>query len=696
MNIFSSLYKSISSYLCPSEVHEIHEAYKLAFSSHEGQVRISGEPYITHPVAVANILSDMRLDYETIIAALLHDSLEDTDLQYQEIENKFGLQVASLVQGVSKLDKIAFKNRAEAQAMNFRKVILAMANDMRVILIKLADRTHNMRTLGSLPIDRRRRIAIETLDIYAPIANRLGIHNIKNELEDLGFKACYPIRYRILSNAVDSARLNRKAINKKIHRSIEQAIVDTKIEATVVGRTKNLYSIYSKMRKKELHFQDILDIYAFRVITNDIDECYMLLGRMHALYKPKPARFKDYIAMPKINGYQSLHTSLIGPHGVPIEIQIRTADMNKMADDGVAAHWLYKGDTKMNISHVQAQKWMQALLELQKNTSSAVDFLDNVKSDLFPEEIYVFTPDGKIIELPVGATPVDFAYHIHTDIGNRCIGAKVDRSSYPLSEPLSSGQTVEVVVAESSMPNAAWINFVVTSKARVAIRNILKQRKSKDALSLGKRLLNNALTPRNIKSLSEAEKEKLYKPNYKNFNDLLMGIGLGNVISILIVQKLSPDSQIKYSNNKVSLIGTDGLVVNFAKCCCPVYGDMIVGYLSSGKGLIVHREKCSNVNDYNNNLDRYIYVQWDKSQPVSNYTSNIRLELYNYQGALAKITNTIAINESGINHIYTEEKSNILYIIELTILVNDIDHLNKIINELKDLKFVNKAYRVLR
>ena len=696
MNIFSSLHKSISSYLSPSEVQEIHEAYKLAFSSHEGQVRISGEPYITHPVAVANILSDMRLDYETIIAALLHDSLEDTDLQYQEIESKFGFQVASLVQGVSKLDKIAFKNRAEAQAMNFRKVILAMANDMRVILIKLADRTHNMRTLGSLPADRRRRIAMETLDIYAPIANRLGIHNIKNELEDLGFKACYPIRYSILSNAVDSARLNRKTINKKIHHSIEQAIVDTNIEATVVGRTKNLYSIYSKMRKKELHFQDILDIYAFRVITNDIDDCYMLLGRMHSLYKPKPKRFKDYIAMPKINGYQSLHTSLIGPHGVPIEIQIRTADMNKMADDGVAAHWLYKGDTKINISHVQAQKWMQALLELQKNTSSAVDFLDNVKSDLFPEEIYVFTPDGKIIELPVGATPVDFAYHIHTDIGNRCIGAKVDRSSYPLSEPLNSGQTVEVVVAESSMPNAAWINFVVTSKARVAIRNILKQRKSKDALSLGKRLLNNALTPRNIKSLSDAEKEKLYKPNYKNFNDLLMGIGLGNVISILIVQKLSPDSQIKYSNNKVSLIGTDGLVVNFAKCCCPVYGDIIVGYLSSGKGLIVHREKCSNVNDYNNNLDRYIYVQWDKNQPVSNYTSNIRLELYNYQGALAKITNTIALNESGINHIYTEEKSNILYSIELTILVNDIGHLNKIINELKDLKFVNKAYRVLR
>ncbi|MGL5359750.1 MAG: bifunctional GTP diphosphokinase/guanosine-3',5'-bis pyrophosphate 3'-pyrophosphohydrolase, partial [Shewanella sp.] len=477
MYLFEGLKESASGYLEAEQVELLKQAYQVARDAHEGQMRTSGEPYITHPVAVARILAEMRLDHETLMAALLHDTIEDTEVTRAQLTELFGSAVAELVEGVSKLDKLKFRDKKEAQAENFRKMMMAMTQDIRVILIKLADRTHNMRTLGALRPDKRRRIARETLEIYAPIANRLGIHNIKTELEDLGFQAYYPMRYRVLKEVVKAARGNRKELIQGIEAAVLTRLNDAGIKGKVKGREKNLYSIYNKMRSKELQFQEVMDIYAFRVIVDSIDTCYRVLGAMHGLYKPRPGRFKDYIAIPKANGYQSLHTSLFGPHGVPVEIQIRTEDMDQMADKGVAAHWAYKGGAQPGqgtTTQVRARKWMQSLLELQQSASSSFEFVENVKTELFPEEIYVFTPEGRILELPVNATAVDFAYEVHTDVGNTCVGARVNRQAYPLSQPLISGQTVEIITAKGARPNAAWLNFVVTGKARAKIRQVLK------------------------------------------------------------------------------------------------------------------------------------------------------------------------------------------------------------------------------
>ncbi|GGP93315.1 hypothetical protein GCM10009410_29020 [Shewanella ulleungensis] len=496
MYLFEGLKESASSYLEPEQVELLKQAYLVARDAHEGQMRTSGEPYITHPVAVSRILADMRLDHESLMAALLHDTIEDTPVTKEELTELFGITVAELVEGVSKLDKIKFRDKKEAQAENFRKMMMAMTQDIRVILIKLADRTHNMRTLGALRPDKRRRIARETLEIYAPIANRLGIHNIKIELEDLGFQAYYPMRHRVIRDVVKAARGNRKELINSIESAIESRLEEAGIPAKVKGREKNLYSIYRKMRSKELQFQEVMDIYAFRIIVDSIDTSYRVLGAMHGLYKPRPGRFKDYIAIPKANGYQSLHTSLFGPHAVPVEVQIRTEEMDQMADKGVAAHWMYKNNTdaaKQNTTQVRAHKWMQSLLELQQSASSSFEFVENVKTELFPEEIYVFTPEGRILELPVNSTPVDFAYEVHTDVGNTCVGARVNRQAYPLSQPLISGQTVEIITAKGARPNAAWLNFVVTGKARGKIRQVLKSLKGDNAIALGRRLLNHAL-----------------------------------------------------------------------------------------------------------------------------------------------------------------------------------------------------------
>ena len=698
MYLFEGLKESASGYLEPEQVELLKQAYQVARDAHEGQMRTSGEPYITHPVAVARILAEMRLDHETLMAALLHDTIEDTYVTKEDLAERFGESVAELVEGVSKLDKLKFRDKKEAQAENFRKMMMAMTQDIRVILIKLADRTHNMRTLGALRPDKRRRIARETLEIYAPIANRLGIHNIKTELEDLGFQAYYPMRYRVLREVVKAARGNRKELIQGIEAAVLTRLNDAGIKGKVKGREKNLYSIYNKMQSKELQFQEVMDIYAFRVIVDSIDTCYRVLGAMHGLYKPRPGRFKDYIAIPKANGYQSLHTSLFGPHGVPVEIQIRTEDMDQMADKGVAAHWAYKGgaDGQGTTTQVRARKWMQSLLELQQSASTSFEFVENVKTELFPEEIYVFTPEGRILELPVNATAVDFAYEVHTDVGNTCVGARVNRQAYPLSQPLISGQTVEIITAKGARPNATWLNFVVTGKARAKIRQVLKSLKGDDAIALGRRLLNHALGKTKLDSIPAEQIDKVVRDTkHANLNSLLADIGLGNAMSIVIAQRLIGDNlenQESRDSHLMPIRGAEGMLVTFANCCRPIPGDAVIAHVSQGKGLVVHMENCANIRGYQGEPDKYIPVQWDNVEGVE-YQANLRVEIVNHQGALAKITSIIAAEGSNIHNLSTEERDGRVYLINLRISVKDRIHLANVMRRIRVLPEVLRTSR---
>ncbi|MCG9697820.1 bifunctional GTP diphosphokinase/guanosine-3',5'-bis pyrophosphate 3'-pyrophosphohydrolase [Shewanella sp. Isolate11] len=698
MYLFEGLNESASSYLEPAQVELLKQAYQVARDAHEGQMRTSGEPYITHPVAVARILADMRLDHETLMAALLHDTIEDTPVTKEELAELFGKSVAELVEGVSKLDKLKFRDKKEAQAENFRKMMMAMTQDIRVILIKLADRTHNMRTLGALRPDKRRRIARETLEIYAPIANRLGIHNIKTELEDLGFHAYYPMRYRVLKEVVKAARGNRKELILSIEAAIKTRLEDTGLNGTVKGREKNLYSIYNKMRNKELQFQEVMDIYAFRVIVDSIDTCYRVMGAMHGLYKPRPGRFKDYIAIPKANGYQSLHTSLFGPHAVPVEIQIRTEDMDQMADKGVAAHWMYKGGDQQQgtTTQVRARKWMQSLLELQQSASTSFEFVENFKTELFPEEIYVFTPEGRILELPVGATAVDFAYEVHTDVGNTCVGARVNRQAYPLSQPLISGQTIEIITAKGARPNAAWLNFVVTGKARAKIRQILKSLKADDAVVLGQRLLNHALGNVKLNDITAEQIAKIVKETkHKDLDSLLADIGLGNAMSIVIAQRLKGDQVEPHEHkdsNMMPIRGAEGMLVSFANCCRPIPGDAVIAHVSPGKGLVVHMESCANIRGYQGEPDKYIPVHWDNAEGVE-FQANLRIEIVNHHGALAKITSIVAAEGSNIHNLSTEERDGRVFLINLRISVKDRIHLANVMRRIRVLPEVLRTSR---
>ena len=699
MYLFEGLKESASGYLEPDQVELLKQAYLVARDAHEGQMRTSGEPYITHPVAVARILADMRLDHETLMAALLHDTIEDTPVTKEELAEIFSESIAELVEGVSKLDKLKFRDKKEAQAENFRKMMMAMTQDIRVILIKLADRTHNMRTLGALRPDKRRRIARETLEIYAPIANRLGIHNIKIELEDLGFQAYYPMRYRVLKEVVKAARGNRKELIQSIEAAVHTRLEDTGLQGTVKGREKNLYSIYNKMRNKELQFQEVMDIYAFRVIVDSIDTCYRVMGAMHGLYKPRPGRFKDYIAIPKANGYQSLHTSLFGPHAVPVEIQIRTEDMDQMADKGVAAHWIYKKGSSAEqgtTTQVRARKWMQSLLELQQSASTSFEFVENFKTELFPEEIYVFTPEGRILELPVGATPVDFAYEVHTDVGNTCVGARVNRQAYPLSQPLISGQTVEIITAKGARPNAAWLNFVVTGKARAKIRQILKSLKEVDAVALGKRLLNHALGETKLDTISSEQIDSVVNDTKHNtLDELLADIGLGNAMSIVIAQRLRGDQIDQHEDkdsNMMPIRGAEGMLVTFANCCRPIPGDAVIAHVSPGKGLVVHMESCANIRGYQGEPDKYIPVQWDSAEGVE-YQANLRVEIVNHQGALAKITSIVAAEGANIHNLSTEERDGRVFLINLRVSVRDRIHLANVMRRIRVLPEVLRTSR---
>lgn len=699
MYLFEGLRQQLAEYLPAEHVQRAAAAFKLAAEAHKTQKRQSGEPYITHPVAVAGILADMRLDHETIMAALLHDVIEDTVFTQEDLAEQFGSTVAELVEGVSKLDKLKFDSKEELQTENYRKMIMAMVHDIRVILIKLADRTHNMRTLGSLRPDKRRRIARETLEIYAPLAHRLGIHDIKNELELHGFKALYPWRAKLLESQVRQARGNRRELVERVQTEIESRLQEHGIEARVMGREKHLYSIYQKMLHKELRFEQVMDIYAFRVIVDEVDTCYRVLGALHNLYKPIETRFKDYIAIPKSNGYQSLHTSLKGPHGIPVEIQIRTEEMNLMADRGVAAHWLYKTDEATGTTaQVRARRWMQSLLELQQSTGNAFEFIENVKSELFPEEIYVFTPDGRIIELPQGATPVDFAYAVHTDIGNTCIGARVNHKVYSLSKPLETGQTVEIKTAPGSRPNIAWLNFAVTGKARAKIRQYLKGQETREAEQLGERLLRAALGPVNYNDITEDEFARVCEEvKIASKSDLLREIGLGNMMSVAIAKRLLGEmQQIKDdqpSYRSLAIKGAEGLLVSFAKCCRPIPGDDIIAHVSPGKGLVIHRRECKNVRGHEDEPGRYFPVQWD-NKPEAEFITEVRVEVVNHQGALAKLTSAISATGCNIHGLKTEEVDANIYYIDVALTVHDRKQLADVIRYIRKMPDVQRVARL--
>ncbi|EIE1227082.1 bifunctional GTP diphosphokinase/guanosine-3',5'-bis pyrophosphate 3'-pyrophosphohydrolase [Vibrio vulnificus] len=703
MYLFDSLKDVAQEYLTEPQLEALRQSYVVARDAHEGQTRSSGEPYIIHPVAVARILADMRLDVETLQAALLHDVIEDCDVSKEDLEAQFGHTVAELVDGVSKLDKLKFRDRKEAQAENFRKMVLAMVQDIRVILIKLADRTHNMRTLGALRPDKKRRIARETLEIYSPLAHRLGIHNIKTELEELGFEALYPNRYRVLKEVVRSARGNRKEMIQRIHSEIEGRLQEVGLKARVVGREKNLFSIYNKMKTKEQRFHTIMDIYAFRVVVDTADTCYRVLGQVHSLYKPRPGRMKDYIAVPKANGYQSLHTSMVGPHGVPVEVQIRTEDMDQMADKGVAAHWSYKGNGERTgtTAQVKAQRWMQSLLELQQSAGNSFEFIENVKSDLFPDEIYVFTPKGRIVELPVGATAVDFAYAVHTDVGNTCVGARVDRNPYPLSKALKNGQTIEIISAPGARPNAAWLNYVVTSRARTKIRQVLKTMRREESITLGRRLLNHALGEHSLADISpENLNHVLSDLKIQSLDDLLAAIGLGERMSIVIARRLLGDadeltelrSNDSKNKKKLPIRGSEGLLLTFANCCHPIPDDHIIAHVSPGRGLVVHRETCPNVRGYQREPDKYMAVAWSEDYDQE-FIAELKVDMLNHQGALAELTNVISKTGSNIHGLSTEERDGRLYTVTVLLTTKDRVHLAGIMKKIRVMPSCSRVRR---
>ncbi len=690
-----------SDYLEPPQVERLREACYFATEAHAGIYRKSGEPYIFHPLAVARILANVRFDHETLQAALLHDVIEDTSCDKAQIGLYFGPEVADLVDGVSKLTQIQFNSKLEAQAENFRKMFLAMAKDLRVIMIKLADRLHNMRTLGAMRPESRRRIARETLEIYAPIAGRLGMNHLRQELENLGFSHLYPLRYRVLRDAVRRMSGNRHEIVSQLETRIQDRLRDEGINGRVVGRGKHLWGIYQKMQLKHLPFKDVHDVYAVRVIVDTVDTCYRTLGVMHGLYKPIMGRFKDYIAIPKANGYQSLHTVLFGPNGVPIEAQIRTEEMHVMAEVGVAAHWRYKSGSDGQGSYAQqrAREWLQKLLDMQRRAGNPVEFLESVKMDLFPDEVYVFTPRGEIIELPRGATAVDFAYAIHSDVGNTCVGAKIDRRLAPLRTLLVTGQTVEVIITPTARPNPAWLNFVVTAKARASIRHYLKHLQREEAILLGKRLLEKALAGR-IGGLGELSAERIKalvrEFNLANFNDLLADIGLGNRVAALIAKRLLPDEEEiglpDASAQPLLIKGAEGTVVSFGKCCRPLPGDAIVGYLNAGRGIVIHRDNCKNVASYKKNPEKWIEVEWEP-QVNTDFSAELRLEVINRRGVLATIAAAISATDSNIETINTAERDGNTTTVSLLLNVRDRAHLARVMRRLRTLPEALKLAR---
>jgi RelA/SpoT family (p)ppGpp synthetase len=696
----SQLISKLEGYLPPAEVERVQEAYDFAYQAHEGQRRRSGEPYITHPVAVADLLADLRLDSQTLIAAILHDVMEDTPTLKDEITTRFGTEVADLVDGVSKLDQIQFKSRAEAQAESFRKMLLAMVRDIRVIMVKLADRTHNMRTLGSMPPAKRRSIARETLEIYAPIANRLGMHAIKVELEDLGFRSLYPRRYRVIETAVRKAKGNQKQFVGRITETLEGALAKAGIAGRVEGREKDVYSIYQKMRRKKVSLNEIVDVYGFRIVVDATDTCYRTLGVVHGVYKPMPGRFKDYIAIPRANGYQSLHTTLFGPSGTPLEVQIRTAHMHEVAESGIAAHWQYKdGDDSARTYSDRAREWLQQLVEIQQGGNSE-EFLESVKVDLFPDKVYVFTPKGDIRRLPRGSTCVDFAYAVHTDVGNRCVAAKVDRRLVPLRTPLRNGQTVEVITAKGATPNPSWINFVVTAKARASIRQYLKNLKRSEAVDLGRRLLNQSLEEFSLslrKIPAEAIDEVVRGLGLRNEEDLYERVGLGERVAPFIARRLLPadaEATQDVPAGPLVIAGTEGLVVTFARCCFPIPNDPILANLSSGRGVVIHREACGNLSTFRKQPDKWISVTWSPATD-SLFHVEIKVEVTNRMGVLAQVASAISGTQTNIDRVSLIERDSDSSTLIFELLVQDRRHLARVIRAIRGMPEVLKVTRTL-
>jgi len=706
--LISDLCRIVEDYMNEDQVKTVYQAYLFGAQSHEGQYRQTGEPYIYHPISVARILAEMHMDSKSICAAILHDVIEDTPATKEEVAEKFGDDVAELVDGVSKLTEFKFKNKKEQQAINIQKVLMAMAKDIRVILIKLADRLHNMRTLGVMRPEKKRRIAKETLDIYVPLARRLGINALRLELEDLGFAAMYPMRYRILEHAMMQEAGHRKEVIQKINNALTSRLNELGIDADISARKKHPYSLYKKMRQKRLSYKNIFDVYGLRVIVDSVDECYRVLGAVHNLFKPIPGKFKDYIAIPKENGYQSLHTIMFGPHAIPIEVQIRTLEMENFAETGIAAHWLYKegGDGSDVDVGGRTREWLTGILEMQQSAGDSVEFLENVKVDLFPDELYVYTPRGDIVKLPKNSTPIDFAYSVHTDVGHTCVASKVDHRFAPLDTPLYSGQTIEVVTSAGAHPNPGWLDFVVTAKARANIRNYLKSTRSEDAVSQGRRLLSRILLGKNI-TLEEMQ-EDLFEPLLKEYgfsslNQLLEDIGMGNRPAGLVVKRLLEgdaelddgyaESEPSSGRPALAIQGTEGMVVSYGKCCHPIPGDQIVGKLSKGRGLVIHQTSCRNIVNERMQSDNMIDVKW-ADEASGEYSCQLSLYVQNERGVLARLATIISDEAANIEHVEVEDKDGLSTNITFLIAVNGRNHLASIMRRLRRVRSVMRILRV--
>ncbi|MBN1684626.1 MAG: bifunctional (p)ppGpp synthetase/guanosine-3',5'-bis(diphosphate) 3'-pyrophosphohydrolase [Gammaproteobacteria bacterium] len=702
MSEFDALAKACA-YLPTNDIEFIRKAYLFAEKAHQSQSRLSGERYIIHPIAVASIVSSMRMDKESIIAALLHDVIEDTPYKKGDIKKQFGKEVAKLVDGLSKLTKIKFESHAETQAENFRKLILAMVQDIRVILIKLADRLHNIRTLEHHHPPKRRRIAKETLEIYAPIANRLGIHAFRIEFEEMSFTHYYPFRSKILKNELDKNRQKHRHIIEEIEKNVTDALISNKLEHFQLNKhPRTLYSIYKQMRDEHLRFSEVEDAYQFHVIVNNVDECYRTLGILHSLYKPLPDQFKDYIAIPKLNGYQSLHTVLFGPYGMPIRIQIRSKSMHKMAEFGIASYWLYRKDEKIT-DHAQkrVRDWMTNLLEMQKNAGTSLEFIEHVKNDLFPDEIYVFTPKGTILELPGNATPIDFAYAIHTDVGNNCVAAKINKRLVPLSMILQNGQTVEIITSKTATPNPAWLNFVASGKARSAIRSALKYQKKGKAAALGKRLVEKSLAEfgTRLRNIPRTHiKDVLSSLKLKSLKILFSEIGLGNQLAPIIAKRFINHDQMELAENlkkgePLHIKGTEGILVNFAKCCYPIPGDPIEGILTMGQGLVVHHASCKNLLTARHEPNKCIDLSW-ADRIEGEFSVGLRIEIINQKGSLARLALAIADAETNIEDIYVlEERKGKCAVLSLIITIQNRIHLAQVIRNIRQLSVVTKVTR---
>lgn len=693
------LFHELSGYLKPEDISQLQNAYFFSQSAHSGQYRKSGEPYISHPLAVASILGKLHMDTQTLTAALLHDVMEDTHVSKSEISNRFGTAVADLVDGVSKLDKIEFQTHADAQAENFRKMLLAMARDVRVILIKLADRLHNMRTLEAMRPEKRRRTARETMEIYAPIANRLGLNNIYQELQELSFLNLFPTRYRVLTKATKGVRGNRREVLKKILDAIRKCLYEAGLNTKVSGREKQLYSIYKKMVEKHLTFSEIFDIYGFRVVVKDIPSCYIALGALHSLYNPIPGKFKDYIAIAKANGYQSLHSTLLGPYGTPIELQIRTPEMHRIAEAGVASHWLYKSsDADLNDIHMRTHQWLQSLLETLSDSDDSLEFLEHLKVDLFPGEVYACTPQGKILTLPKDSTAVDFAYAVHTDIGNCCVAVKINGENASLRTKLRSGDRVEIVTAPHAEPNPAWLTYVVTSKARSHIRHFLKTMQFEESAEFGKRLLNQALLSFNIdpQTISEAQWEKLARESgAKSKKELLTDMGLGKHLPALVAKRLATPgesvSRPSGGDDAIAILGTEGMAVQFAKCCHPIPGDPIFGFIKKNQGLVIHIHDCPLIAKNRRSKNNWLDVTW--SQDITKlFEASIKMVVVNQRGVLARVATGIAEAGSNIDNI-SMEGDGAHTTMHFTLQVSNRQHLAKL---MRSLRHINEVARITR